>query len=401
MGNAVKRAAQGATFTGFTGRTKGRDSGAACQLFGTGMKLDAYFARRFILSFVLIAGVFLTLMMLIDLIEQMRRFEGLDVSLGQVFRLVLLNAPGSISQILPLIMILSSVVMFVGLARTSELVVTRAAGRSGIRSLAAPVMVAVLLGLFALTTLNPIVAATSNRYQELADTYRNGRPAALSLSGEGLWLRQGGARGQSVIHATGYLADRATLLDVEILSYGPEGHPVRRIAARTARLDQGAWRLRDVKIWPLEAGVNPETSASFHDTLSVETSLTQERIRNSLSRPGGISIYDMAAIIRQLAAAGFATRQYEVWYQSELARPLFLVAMVLVGAAFTMRHARLGGTGVAVLISVLLGFGLYFVRNFARVLGENGQIPVELAAWAPPVAAILLSLGLLLHAEDG
>ncbi len=85
----------------------------------------------------------------------------------------------------------------------------------------------------------------------------------------------------------------------------------------------------------------------------------------------------------------------------ELARPLFLVAMVLVGAAFTMRHSRLGGTGVAVLTSVLLGFTLYFVHNFARILGENGQIPVLLAAWAPPVASILLTMGLLLHAEDG
>jgi lipopolysaccharide export system permease protein len=44
---------------------------------------------------------------------------------------------------------------------------------------------------------------------------------------------------------------------------------------------------------------------------------------------------------------------------------------------------------------------LYFIRSFAQILGENGQIPIMLAAWAPPVASILLALGLLLHAEDG
>ena len=52
-------------------------------------------------------------------------------------------------------------------------------------------------------------------------------------------------------------------------------------------------------------------------------------------------------------------------------------------------------------MSVMLGFALYFVRNFAQILGENGQIPVAFAAWAPPIAAILLGMGLLLHAEDG
>ena len=85
----------------------------------------------------------------------------------------------------------------------------------------------------------------------------------------------------------------------------------------------------------------------------------------------------------------------------EITLPLMLVAMVLLGSALTMRHTRLGGTSIVVLISVLMGFSLFFIRNFAQVLGENNQIPVLLAAWAPPVAAILMALALLLHWEDG
>jgi len=166
-------------------------------------------------------------------------------------------------------------------------------------------------------------------------------------------------------------------------------------------LEQDEWVLAHAKVWPLSGGVNPETTAEQYDELRIATTLTRDRIRETLGRPSGISVYDLPDTIRQLANAGFSTKRYEVWYQIELARPLFLVAMVLVGAAFTMRHTRLGGTGVAVLTAVLLGFALYFVRNFAQVLGENGQLPVALAAWAPPIASIMLALGLLLHAEDG
>lgn len=366
------------------------------------MILDRYFARRFLQSFALIGFVFLSLIMLVDLIEQIRRFEGTGTSFGRLFRLVLLNVPGAINEILPLLMILSTVVLFVGLARSSELVVTRAAGRSGIRALAAPVLVALVIGGLAVTTLNPIVAATSNRYQQLADTYRTGQPAALSLSGEGLWLRQGSERGQSVIHAGGFGGgEPVTLYDVTILTYAKGGGPVRRILADRAVLDSAEWVLSGVKVWPLAAGLNPESTAAFHDELRVPTTLTQNRIRESLGTASGISIYDLPDTIRQLREAGFSTRRHEVWYQAELARPLFLMAMVLVGAAFTMRHARFGGTGLAVLMAVLLGFGLYFIRNFAQILGENGQIPVALAAWAPPVASLMLTLGLLLHSEDG
>ena len=78
-----------------------------------------------------------------------------------------------------------------------------------------------------------------------------------------------------------------------------------------------------------------------------------------------------------------------------------LVALVMVAAAFTMRHARLSNTGLSVLTAVLLGFGLHYVRNFAQILGENGQLNPLAAAWAPPAASVLLALGLILHREDG
>ncbi|MGR3616658.1 MAG: LPS export ABC transporter permease LptG [Paracoccaceae bacterium] len=367
------------------------------------MKLDRYFARRFMQSFLMIGAIFMALIIMVDIIEQVRRFEGEDVSFGQMLLITLLSAPAAISEILPLIMILSTIVLFVGLARSSELVVTRATGRSGIRALAAPITMAMVIGGLTVTTLNPIVAATSRRAQELIDEYRNGGTAVLSLSGEGLWLRQGGFHGQSVIHANGYsgAAAQIELLDVTIIAFGSQNTPVRQIRAETAKLNGTDWVLKNAKAWPLATGLNPETHSATHDELHLPTTLTEERIRDSIGRPSGVSIYNMQETIRELNEAGFSTRRYEVWFQVELARPLFLIAMVLVGAAFTMRHTRFGGTGVAVLAAVLLGFSLYFVRNFAQVLGENGQLPVALAAWAPPIASILLTIGLLLHAEDG
>jgi lipopolysaccharide export system permease protein len=85
----------------------------------------------------------------------------------------------------------------------------------------------------------------------------------------------------------------------------------------------------------------------------------------------------------------------------ELSLPLLMAAMTLVGAGFTMRHTRLGRTGVMVLFALAAGFALYFVRNLAQILGENGQIPVLLAAWAPAIATLLLPIALILHLEDG
>ncbi len=365
------------------------------------MILHLYFARRFLVGLVAITAVLFALIVLVDTVDQARRFGSYDIGWQRILGLTMLKAPETMNLILPLIMILATVVLFLSLARSSELVVTRAAGRSALSALQAPVWVAFIVGIMAVGMLNPIVAATSKRYVQVSENIRAGGASALSISNEGLWLRQGGAQGQTVIRAWRSNADASVLYDVTFISYNLEDGPVRRIEAASAALEDGNWVLSDAKSWPLEIGVNAEGNAETFETLTLPSNLTLDRIRESISDPGAVSIYDLPDFIDQLEQAGFSPRRHKVWLQTELARPFFLVAMVLVASAFTMRHTRFGGTGVAVLASVLLGFGLYFIRSFAQILGENGQIPVILAAWAPPAASILLALGLLLHAEDG
>ena len=50
---------------------------------------------------------------------------------------------------------------------------------------------------------------------------------------------------------------------------------------------------------------------------------------------------------------------------------------------------------------VISGFGFFFLSDIASALGSSGAVPVLLAAWAPPLSAVLFALGLLLHLEDG
>lgn len=204
-----------------------------------------------------------------------------------------------------------------------------------------------------------------------------------------------------MIHAERSNPTATVLHDVTFIGYAPDGGPVRRIAAEEAALGTAQWVLKNAKVWPLISGLNPETNAALHAELRLPSTLTQERIRDSFGKPSAVSIWDLPDFIAQLERAGFSAGRHAVWLQMELARPVFLVAMVLLGAAFTMRHSRFGGTGLAVLTALMLGFGLYYLRNFAQILGENGQVPALLAAWAPPVAAVLIGLGLILHMEDG
>ncbi|MCA0272928.1 MAG: LPS export ABC transporter permease LptG [Proteobacteria bacterium] len=365
------------------------------------MILSLYLARRFLTMFLMVFGGFFAVLFLIEMVEQVRRFASADLGFGRTAELALLNVPATLYRILPLIAILSAIGLFLALARSSELVVIRAAGRSALRMLISPILAALALGALAVAVLNPVVAGTSKRYDELSSRYRLGADNVMSVTGEGIWLRQGGDQGQTVIHAERTDGDGTTFQTVSFITFAPESGPVSRIDGGEATLESGSWAIRDAKEWRFAAGANPERGSVRHDLIRIASDLTPDQIRDSFGTPSSIPIWQLPAFIAGLENAGFSARRHNVWLQMELALPLLMAAMVLVAAGFTMRHARSGRTGTMVLLAVVAGFAIFLLRNFAQVLGENGQIPVIAAAWSPPVAALLLALTLVLHLEDG
>ncbi len=368
------------------------------------MILHFYIARRFLKLFLQVFFGFFALMLMIDLIDEIRRFANPGLSMTEAFQLALYNVPATIYRIMPLIMILSAIALFVGLARSSELVVVRAAGRSGLSFLAGPVLTAFMIGVFAVAVLDPMVAATSRHYDTLSAGHaRGGTVLTISAtgSGAGLWLRQGSEAGQTVIAAKRANLDGTALYQVSFLTFDPAGTPLQRIEAEEATLNPGNWALKDAKVWPLTEA-NPERHVSaLPEGYLLGTELTRDRIHDSFGTPSAIGFWALPAYIAQLQRAGFSARSHQVWFKIELAQPLLFGAMVLIAAGFTMRPGRMTKTGTLVLLALLCGFAVFFLRNFGQILGENGQIPVDLAAWIPPLAATMLALGLLLHVEDG
>ena len=113
------------------------------------MTLHFYFARQFLKTVLSTILVFFVILFLLDMIEQIRKFGSTDASFGALLSLTALNVPDTLYRILPLIMILATVALFLRLARSSELVVTRASGRSALKSLVAPLIVTFVIGIVA------------------------------------------------------------------------------------------------------------------------------------------------------------------------------------------------------------------------------------------------------------
>ena len=176
------------------------------------MTLALYFARRFaIVAGSVIAGLG-ALVVLFETIEHLRIYSASGIGLRGALALAALAMPMQLYALLPLATMLGAVALFVALARSSELIARRAAGRSALRALAGPAAAALVLGLVATSIANPLAVASAEAHDRRIDALLGRAPAEVgSIGREGLWLRQATETGQMVIRAGGVNADGSIL----------------------------------------------------------------------------------------------------------------------------------------------------------------------------------------------
>jgi lipopolysaccharide export system permease protein len=365
--------------------------------------LFGYIARRFSMWFGGVFALFIALIFVGDFVELTRRAEArADVGAGVLAEMSALKLPYEAQQVMPFAVLGGSILALFFMTRSRELIVARAAGISVWQFLTPAIVIAFLVGVIGVTLFNPLASVAQTEYKLLENTILKNQVDSLTLNASGLWLRQSDVEGtQAVIHAlhrsapAGADPSEMRLGGVTMYFFRDNDRLVRRIDAESARLTGGRWYVHNGTEW------RPDRDKVPFDDMIVPTNLTEQKIEESFASPETMSFWKLPDFISVLEQSGFSARKHRLYFDSLLAKPLMLCAMVLIAAIFSLRMQRRGGTTGLMIGGICAGFLVYFMSDLVFALGAAATIPVALAAWTPAVISSLLGTFVLLHLEDG
>src|SRR5258708_39690712 len=108
-------------------------------------------------------------------------------------------------------------------------------------------------------------------------------------------------------------------------------------------------------------------------------------MKDALGEPDTISFWDLPRMIELADQAEIAANRFRMQYQVLLARPLLLLAMVLIAGAVSLRFTRLDNLGGMIITGVVAGFVLYVANEITRDLGGGGLVSPVFAALVPGI----------------
>jgi lipopolysaccharide export LptBFGC system permease protein LptF len=100
---------------------------------------------------------------------------------------------------------------------------------------------------------------------------------------------------------------------------------------------------------------------------------------------------ELQAYIAELQQSGFNTTRFQVQYFKKFSMPLFAFILALVSVPFALRANNRGAmSGVGISFAIFIAY--QSVQQLFEQVGNLGQLPADIAAWAPDVVFSLAGL---------
>ena len=358
--------------------------------------LALHVAARFAKSILGMFALCVVMILLVDYVETVRQYLGTDsFDAGTAVLVSLLRAPSVGEVVLPFAALFGSMATLAMVNRRLEFTVARAAGVSAWQFLLPGLAVALAVGLFSVAVYNPLAAQLRQLSVAVAAEIIPGGSRDPGFGQGPVWLRQTGADGESIIGATETHNEGLELVGVTAFLLDERGMFKERIDAPTARLVGHEWLFDNPRL--TAAGAAPTTLASYR----LNTYLSPEQVQDSFANPDTVPFWRLPGLIEVAQSAGLPANQLRLQLQTLLARPLTLLAMVLIAGVVSLRFSRTFNAGRMILAGAGAGFVLYVILAIARDLGAGGVVSPAIAAWLPAVLAATTSITILLIEEDG
>ncbi len=358
--------------------------------------INRYLTRQFLILFTYGLALAAVVVIVGDLMTTLERYIRLKPGIKLILLHFVFRTPPFVYQGLHLVMLMSTILLFVGLSRSNELTALKAGGVSLFRAGMPVLGLAMVISVTSLGFQEYVMPWMNRRATEIDEAKIKRRTMPELRKRTEIWYRgrEDGAAESRIYHIGLLDPSNQQMNNVTVLSLGSDFTMRRRWDAREMRWVSGddAWRLGTGVRREFRPG-QPDRAETFKEQ-SVKLPERYQDFAQVPRAPDVMNYRELREYIERLQAAGHKVAKYIVDLQSKISFPLAHPIMVLVGIPFALQSPR-GGRVIGIALCLALGLTYFIVHSAAVALARAEILPPLVAAWS--ANALFASLGLFLY----
>jgi lipopolysaccharide export system permease protein len=329
----------------------------------------------------------------VDFFEKIDNFLNAGLTISRSLTYFFLNIPFITSQLLPVCILISVLIVFGLMARHNEILALRSSGVS-MRRLVRPV-IAVGLAATVLHFLfsEVVVPYTAHKANAIWLTEVKKESAVVSRENN-IWLREN----RMIMHIKHFNPLEKAIYGITIYYFDDYFRLIRRIDAAKGVFEENQWVLSDLMEQHPERESDSFT-AVFRERIIEPIGLLPENLSQVVKKASEMNFQELADYVRKIQESGYDATVYRVDLHAKVAFPFICAVMSLLGPGIAARAGLKEGLPISIAYGLGIAFFYWIFYSFCISLGYGNMLPPIIAAWSANFVFGGISGMLLLSAD--
>ena len=342
-----------------------------------------YLMKLYFKYLMTISIVFLCLIFVLNIIEEIKFFDDLNLSFLYPVIFTLLNLPTILFEISPFIFLITTQMFFLELYNRDEIVIFKQYGVKNLDIIKFISFISLIVGILLVLGFYTLSSNLKNNYLIFKNKFTDDNKYLAVINESGLWIKDEVNDYVNIVHAKSI--EKNFLKDVSINQMDKDHSLVQSIFAEEIDIMNNTWKIENAKIF------NVNGTKIDNREITFKTNFNLEKINNLFSNLSSLNLIQLFEQYNDYKSLGYSTLDIESHIHKITSLPIYLVIMILLGSILMFNTSYNKSKVANLVIGILLSVFIYYINYFFNLMGINERIPVILSVWFPFIILILLS----------
>ena len=349
---------------------------------------EIYLILLFLKRLLIISGVFLSLVVVLSVFDEISFFKESNVSFLLPFFITFLNAPSTLFEIFPFIFLLSSQFFFLDFINRNELEALKINSINNLKLIKILLITSLALGIILITFYYNIAAKLKFVYLDLKNSHSSDNKYLAVVTDNGLWIKDEIDNKIYIINAE--IISGNQIKNVSITEFSKDFNLTQVISSDIVDITNKKWVIKSPSI-----SIKNKTT-KLDNEITILTHFDEKKISGLFRNLASLSVFELIKLNRDYEALGYSTVEVKSYLNKIFSFPVYISLMTLFASIIMFNIKRNKSTIFHIILGIFLSVLIYYFYFLFNLLGENGKIPLYASIWLPLlILTIFILIGLV------
>ena len=337
--------------------------------------LDRYFIILFLKKLLLLTVIFFSLSFILTIFEEITFLSESKSAFYLPFMLAIFNAPTTLLEIFPFVILISAQLFFIDLIKKKENELVKINNLDNFYLIRLLALCSFLFGLLIITVYYPISSKLKFIYFDIKNIYSKDGKYLKHFNDNGIWIKDEIKNEIYIIN--GVTKKDPFLEDVFISKFNNNFELIENIFTKKVNITSNEWVIENPIIFKNNRQIKTDK------TLILNTHFNIEKINSTFRNLNSFNLFQLVDIKKENTLLGYSSEELDLHFLKIISLPVYFTVLVIISSIIMLSIKKNKPYIFHVLLGISLSVMIYYINNIFDVFGLTNKIPIYLSVFFP------------------